>query len=127
MTMATAKKLISMRVNEGDWGEFMAWAEDNGSNASAEINRFIRRCLGRSENDIQPVNINPPVNTETLVTKDDLSKEIEKAVTYLFQDLAHKSELKELGESVKAIADLTSRLEVLQDEVEALKKSEPIG
>ena len=125
--MATAKKLISMRVNESDWGAFMEWADNNGSNASAEINRFIRRCLGRSENDIQPVNINPPVNTETLVTKDDLSKEIEKAVTYLFQDLAHKSELKELGESVNAIAALTSQVSELRDELETLKKSEPIG
>ena len=107
-----------MRVNEGDWGDFMAWAEDNGSNASAEINRFIRQCLGRIDSNIQPVNTGESVNT-VWVTRDDLENAI--------ADLAHKRELNKLGESVNAIALLNSQLSELKQEVETLKKSEPIG
>ena len=123
MTMKETKRLISLRVSERDWDDFMAWADSRGSNASAEINRFIKQSLGRIDSDIQLVNTGQNVNTD-LVTRDDLSKEIEKAVTYLFQDLAHKSELRE---SVNAIADLTSQLSELKGEVEQLKESEPVS
>ena len=117
--MKETKRLISLRVSERDWDDFMAWADSRGSNASAEINRFIKQSLGRIDSDIQPVNTGQNVNTD-LVTRDDLNKAIE----YLFQDFAQKAEL---GESVKAIADLNAQVGALKDEVNRLKESEPIG
>lgn len=75
--MAESKKLVSIRVSENDWTDFMAWADNNGSNASAEINRYIKSVLGRIDNDIQAVNTVNNVNTDNLVTVEKLQATIE--------------------------------------------------
>lgn len=87
------------------------------------IVRLLRLVKDGSFTSLDTVPSNEPFTSPDLVTRDDLSKEIEKAVTYLFQDLAHKSELRE---SVNAIAALTSQLSELKGEVDRLKESEPI-
>jgi hypothetical protein len=50
-----AKKLVSIRVLENDWDDFRKWADGQGSNATAELNRYIRQCLGRNDSDVQTV------------------------------------------------------------------------
>ncbi|MFM7580101.1 MAG: hypothetical protein ACKO5Q_24605, partial [Microcystaceae cyanobacterium] len=109
--------------SERDWDDFMGWADSRGSNASAEINRFIKQSLGRIDSDIQPVNTGENVNT-VWVTKEDLEKAI--------ADLAIPSELNpndpnsQFSQSLKAITDLSSQFSKLRGEVDDLKKSEPI-
>ena len=123
MTMKETKRLISLRVSERDWDDFMGWADSRGSNASAEINRFIKQSLGRIDSDIQPVNTGENVNT-VWVTKEDLEKAI--------ADLAIPSELNpndpnsQFSQSLKAITDLTTQFSELEKAFDELKKSEPI-
>ena len=111
MTMKETKRLISLRVSERDWDDFMAWADSRGSNASAEINRFIKQSLGRIDSDIQLVNTGQNVNTD-LVTRDDL----ENAIAALRGEVVGKSGYLE---------SLTSQLSELRGEVETLKELEP--
>ena len=85
----------------------MAWADSRGSNASAEINRFIKQSLGRIDSDIQPVNTIQNVNTENYATVESLRS--------TRQGLEN------------AIAALTTQLSALQGEVNSLKELEPVS
>jgi hypothetical protein len=88
-----AKKLVSIRVLENDWDDFREWADGQGSNATAELNRYIRQCLGRNDSDIHTVQ---PVLT-----------------------IRNDSEIQELK---TAIANLTGQLSEVRGEISELKK-----
>lgn len=88
-----AKKLVSIRVLESDWGDFMDWADSQGSNATAELNRYIRQCLNRNDSG------NETVQTVSTVRND--------------------SDIQELK---TAIASLTGQLSEMAGEIEGLKK-----
>lgn len=90
-----AKKLVSIRVPENDWDDFREWANSQGSNATAELNRYIRQCLGRNDSEMQTVQ---PVST-----------------------IRNDSEIQELK---TAIANLTGQLSAIASEVSDLKKPE---
>lgn len=88
-----AKKLVSIRVLENDWDDFREWADGQGSNATAELNRYIRQCLNRNDSD------NEAVQTVDTIRND--------------------SDIQELR---VAIANLTDQLTTVCGEVETLKK-----
>lgn len=114
--MKETRKLISLRVSERDWDDFMALADSRGSNASAEINRFIKQSLGRIDSDIQPVNTIQNVNTDNLATVESLEstrQDLEDAIASL------------KGEIVTSNNDVKVIIKQLQDEIETLKKDEP--
>ena len=96
--------LATFNVGSEDWGLFKALAKKDNRPASYYLNQFIKQSISRGSfenvgSDVKPISDIDLSGVESLV-----------------------------NESVKtAIADLTSRLEALQDEVETLKKSEPIG
>ena len=83
------------------------------------IVRLLRLVKDGSFTSFDTIPSKEPFTSPDLVTRDDLENAI--------ADLAHKSELSELGESVKAIADLTSQLSELRGDVETLKESEPVS
>lgn len=88
-----AKKLVSIRVLESDWDDFREWADGQGSNATAELNRYIRQCLGRNDADNESVQ---PLST-----------------------IRNDSEIEEMR---AAIANLTDQLTAVLGEVSELKK-----
>lgn len=93
-----AKKLVSMRVLENDWDDFKQWADGQGSNATAEINRYIRQCLNRNDNDNEALQtVNTPKGNE------------------------------DIQELRTAIANLTNQLNGMAGELEAVKKLESVA
>lgn len=111
--MVEAKKLISLRVSERDWADFMRWADKRGSNASVEINRYIRETLGRIDSKAENVDTTKQITSvENLVKREDF----EAAIAALRGEVISKDEI----ESLKV------EFENLRGEVENLKKDEPI-
>lgn len=76
-----AKKLVSIRVLESDWDDFRDWADGQGSNATAELNRYIRQCLNRNDSD------NEAVQTVSTVRNDSEIQEIKTAIASLSDQL----------------------------------------
>jgi hypothetical protein len=76
-----AKKLVSIRVLESDWGDFMDWADSQGSNATAELNRYIRQCLNRNDSG------NETVRTVSTVRNDSDIQELKTAIANLAQEV----------------------------------------
>ena len=63
-------------------------------------------------------------DAENLPSSQELARRVILAA--LGEDLPSAISRSEFSQATEAIADLTSRLEALQDEVETLKKSEPL-
>jgi uncharacterized small protein (DUF1192 family) len=84
-----AKKLVSIRVLENDWDDFRDWADSQGSNATAELNRYIRQCLNRNDND------NETVQTVYTISNDSDIQAIKTAIATLSEEIERlkKSEL----------------------------------
>lgn len=119
--MKETRKLISLRVSERDWDDFMALADSRGSNASAEINRFIKQSLGRIDSDIQPVNTIQNVNTDNLATVESLEstrQDLEDAIAAL------RSQVDRLEGAIEPYPGVIGKL---RSEIESLKESEPVS
>lgn len=124
--MAEAKKLISLRVSERDWTDFMAWADSNGSNASAEINRYIRATLGRIDSNANSVNTtNQIISDGNLVTKDDLKNALSE-LSIPIDSLINKDQLGSvIADLRKEFSWIDETIKQLQTENEQLKKDGP--
>ena len=105
------ERVATFRITHGKLTAFQDECSKRGISLSQALIGFIDSVIDGGD-------IPSPTVSGDLVTRDDLNKAIE----YLFQDFAQKVEL---GESVNAIADLTSQLLELRGEVERLKELEP--
>ena len=80
--------LATFRIDKKTWKKFKKWAADKDSNASKELNQFIKRALGLIDENIDTnLDNNLEQRIETYL-EDNLDNRIEQTVTnYLDKNL----------------------------------------